>query len=255
MCSWGTCSLQHLLSILSSPAFHLSSLSLCLSLSSSLSFQGAYRCLILDIKNSPQFLIVEYFMPFNFSHALKVTLPSLPFISPFSQHSVEAYQLFLQHRSHCRRTPYHHGINCPEHFPCVTTWQNNNTLPPTCSDCTVCPLKWTASTKQFMNLNECFALLWHLWLPLWSFNSKKCQREIPQWREWTEEVQYAWVCQGHVFIMTRITSRREAVWNINTQEMTQRRGKHLHSDTSLPQKEKKVSNVFENAIKLWAWLN
>lgn len=89
------------------------SLSLCLSLSSSLSFQGAYRCLILDIKNSPQFLIVEYFMPFNFSHALKVTLPSLPFISPFSHHSVEAYQLFLQHRSHCRRTPYHHGINCP----------------------------------------------------------------------------------------------------------------------------------------------
>lgn len=189
MCSWGTCSLQHLLSIPPSPAFHLSSLflpaSLSLSPSSSLSFQGVYRCLILDIKNSPQFLIVEYFMPFNFSHACKVTFPSLPFISPFSHHSAKAYLPFLQHRSRCRRTPHHHyGINCPWHFPCVTTRQNNNTLPPTCSDCTVCPLKWSASTKRFMNLNECCALLWRLWLPLWSFSSQRCQTEIPQWREW-----------------------------------------------------------------------
>lgn len=115
MCSWGTCSLQHLLSIPSSTAFHLSSLLLSASLflSCSLSFQGAYRCLILGIKNSPQFLIVEYLMPFNFPHAPKVTLPSLPFISPFSPHSAEAYLLFLQHRFHCRRTHHHYGINCP----------------------------------------------------------------------------------------------------------------------------------------------
>lgn len=183
-------------------------------------------------------------MPFNFSHAFKVTFPSLPFISPFSHHSAKAYLLFLQHRSRCRRTPHHHyGINCPWHFPCVTTRQNNNTLPPTCSDCTVCPLKWSASTKRFMNLNECCALLWHLWLPLWPFNSQRCQTEIPQWREWTGEASYAWVCHGHVFITTRMTRRRESVWNINTQEMTQRRGKHLHSSTSLPQKKGRKKSI------------
>lgn len=87
-------------------------------------------------------------------------------------------------------------------------------------------------------------MLWHLWLPLWSFKSRKCQMEILQWREWSAKVQYTWVCQGHVLILTRMTSRKESVWNINTQEMTQRRGKHLHSSTSLPQKVKKKYQTF-----------
>lgn len=92
-------------------------LSASLSLFISRASQGAYRCLILCIKNSPQFLIVEYFMPFNFSHALKVTLPSLHFMSPFSHHTVKAlYNLLsLQQRCDCRNTPYYHyyGINHP----------------------------------------------------------------------------------------------------------------------------------------------
>lgn len=90
----------HSLSIPPSTAFHLSSLflsgSLSLSLFISLSFRGAYRCFILRIKNSPQSLIVEYFMPFNFSLALKEALPSLPFISPLSHHTAEAHQFCLQ---------------------------------------------------------------------------------------------------------------------------------------------------------------
>lgn len=77
----------HYLSFIISLSLILS-LSLSVSLFISLSFRGAYRCFILCMKNSLQILIAEYLMPFNFSLALKVTLPSLPFISSiFSPHS------------------------------------------------------------------------------------------------------------------------------------------------------------------------
>lgn len=125
MCSSGTCSLQHLRSIPSSPAFHISSLSL--SLSRSLSFQGAYRCLILAIKISPQFFTVEYVMPFNFSHALKVTLPFFPLSLAFlTTHTKHIYSFCSIVPTAVHRTIImEYGMNCPWHFRCVTTRQNN----------------------------------------------------------------------------------------------------------------------------------
>lgn len=56
-----------------------------------------------------------------------------------------------------------------------------------------------------------------------------------------------WVCQGQVFIMTRMISRSESVLNINTQGMTQRREKHLHSSTSLPLQGK---NPYQTFLKM-----
>lgn len=174
-------------------------------------------------------------MPFNFPLHLKqlylLFLLSLPFLTtqrrPISSvcSSVSPWKrplLSLQNKPSLA------------FFRCATTPQTNNMPPPTCSDCTVCPFKWTASTKHFMDLSELYTLLWHFWLPLWSFNSQNSQTSIPQWLAWTVEVCSAWVCQGQVFIMTRMISRRESVLNINTQETAQRREKHLHSATSLP---------------------
>lgn len=109
-----------------------------------------------------------------------------------------------------------------------------------------------------MNLDECYALLWHLWLPLWSFKSQKCQTEIPQWREWTEEVQYVWVCLGHIFIMTRMTSRRESCRVLIHKKW--HKGRESIYIPVPPSPEGgggggEYQTFFKNAIKPWAWLN
>lgn len=76
------------------PFLHCLSIIISLSVSLFLLFTlfSGCRCLILCIKNSLRFLIVEYFMPFNFSWALTVTLTSVPpflslpfYFSPLTQ--------------------------------------------------------------------------------------------------------------------------------------------------------------------------